>query len=204
MVLWLPYAIVLVLGFIVGIAEVIATFSQAPREAFRTLWAWILVVVNMGVAAGVLAIVQIYAKDANPVLLAIALGIGLPTLIRTKFTVAKQFMGSEDLSINIGWLYDQLLSWFKSEIDIAIVNTRVNTITQLIKKIPNISQLKEIAHTVLQERSLLKQEEVEKQKKFIDDITSSTTIPERAKQVALAKFIWDMGGKDYIKNLIKG
>ncbi len=31
----------------------------------------------------------------------------------------------------------------------------------------------------------------------------SETIPKRAKQVALAKFIWNLGGRDYIKNLIR-
>lgn len=200
---WLPYAIVLILGAIVGLAEIIATFSQAPREAFRTLWAWILTGANMVAAVGVFAIFNLYVKNVNPILLAVAVGVGFPTLIRTKFTVAKQFMGGEDLSINIGWLYDQFLGWFKSEIDISIVNTRLKIIDKLIKKIKEINELRQIAYTILHERSLLTQEDVERFKKYIDGIVESETIPKRAKQVALAKFIWNLGGRDYIKNLIR-
>jgi len=200
---YLPYIIVVILGGVVGIAEVIATFSQTPRDAFRTLWAWILVAVNMGVAAGVLAISQIYAKDANPVLLAVAVGVGLPTLIRTKFTVAKQFMGGEELSINVGWLYDQLLGWFKTEIDIAVVNDRQKIITRLLQKIPEVDKLKDIAHTVLQGRSLFTAMEVTQREEYLNRIAAST-IPDAAKRVAFARFIWDMGGREYIENLIKG
>lgn len=198
---YLPYVIVVILGGVVGIAEVIATFSQTPRDAFRTYWAWILVAVNMGVAAGVLAIAQIYAKDANPGLLAVAVGVGLPTMIRTKFTVAKQFMGGEELSINVGWLYDQLLGWFKTEIDIAVVNDRQKVISQLLQKIPEADKLKDIAHTVLQGRSLFTDVEVKKREDYLNGIATSN-IPDGAKRVAFAKFIWDMGGKEYIENLI--
>jgi|Deesub1362B_J571_1020462.scaffolds.fasta_scaffold00444_2 hypothetical protein len=201
---WLPYIIVFILGAIVGIAEIIATFSPSPREAFRTFWAWVLAGMNAFAAIGVFAIIHFYAKSTNQVLLAVGIGIGFPTLIRTKFTIAKQFMGGEDLSINIGWVYDQFLGWFKSEIDIAVVNKRLKMITQLITKIPDIKKLKVIAHTILQERSILSFEEVEKYEKYINDIVNSTEIPERAKQVALAKFIIHMGGKEYIKNLLKG
>jgi hypothetical protein len=200
---YLPYIIVVILGGVVGIAEVIATFSQTPRDAFRTYWAWILVAVNMGAAAGVLAISQIYAKNAHPVLLAVAIGIGLPTLIRTKFTVAKQFMGGEELSINVGWLYDQLLGWFKTEIDIAVVNDRQKIIGRLLQKIPEVDKLKDVAHTVLQGRSLFTAVEVQKREDYINGIATST-IPDAAKRVALARFIWDMGGREYIENLIRG
>jgi hypothetical protein len=157
----------------------------------------------MGVAAGVLAISQIYAKDANPVLLAVAVGVGLPTLIRTKFTVAKQFMGGEELSINVGWLYDQLLGWFKTEIDIAVVNDRQKIITRLLQKIPEVDKLKDIAHTVLQGRSLFTAMEVTQREEYLNRIAAST-IPDAAKRVAFARFIWDMGGREYIENLIKG
>jgi hypothetical protein len=200
---WLPYLIVSALGGTVGLSEVIATFYQSPREAFRIFWAWILVGLNIITAVGVYVVVNFYAKKVDPLLLAIGVGVGFPTLIRTKFTVAKQFMGSEELSINVGWLYDQFLGWFKSEIDIALVNSRFKILTQFIKKFPDIKKLKEIAHTVLQERSLMSKEEVEKHERYINDIYSSTIIPERAKQIALAKFILNLGGKEYIKNLTK-
>ncbi|MCP2519824.1 hypothetical protein NLB96_02455 [Candidatus Aminicenantes bacterium AC-335-K20] len=199
---WVPYIIVFGLGAIVGIAEIIATFSQNPREAFRTSWAWILVSVNALTATGVFAIIRFYAKNFNTFLLAVGIGIGFPMLIRTKFTIAKKFMGGEDLSINIGWVYDQFLGWFKSEIDIAIVNKRLKMVSKLISKIPDIQKLKIIAHTILQERTILSYEEIKKYEKYINDIVNSLEIPEKAKQVALAKFILNMGGKEYVKSLI--
>ncbi len=196
---WLPYLIAAFLGFAVGATEVVATFSENPRDAFRTGWGWVLIFFNMIMTAGVYAIFSYYANDINKLILATTVGLGLPTLIRTNFTVAKQFQG-QDLNINAGWLYDRFLSWFKFEIDIDLVNIRGKIISDLINQ-QNVATLKETANTVLQERSLINKDDISKQQAYIDQLVSSK-MSDRTKQVALATFIYKTGGRDYVKNLV--
>ena len=105
-----PYGIAVGMGMIVGIAEVVSTFSESPRQALQTGWAWGLVLLNGVGAALMLALVLLSpAARASPMVTALSVGVGLPTLIRTKFTIARQFTGGQggDLSLNLGWLYEQ-------------------------------------------------------------------------------------------------
>lgn len=105
-----PYLLVGALGAGVGLAELSSTFSEYPREAIATKWGQYLMWLNAIAAVGAYFIGRAYAPaGTDPVLLILTIGVGFPALIRTKFTLAKQFGGDgkDDLSINLGWLYDQ-------------------------------------------------------------------------------------------------
>jgi hypothetical protein len=198
---WLPYVVAAFLGLVVGVTEVIATFSANPRDAFRTIWSWILILFNTGITLGVFAIIVFYTPTTNKLVLAAAVGVGLPALIRTNFIVIKQFQGAQDLSINAGWLYDRLLGWFKQETDVDLVSIRGNLVMKLIQS-QEINELKETADTVLQQRSLISTEDVKKQQQYIDDIVASN-MSARTKQSFLATFIYTTGGRDYVENLVR-
>jgi len=151
---------------------------------------------------------QFSPQAANSILTALAVGLGLPTLMRTKFTVAKRLVGGEgegegDLSINIGWLYEQFQNLCKTQIDLALIAHREKLLRGLVDKYPHSAQLVEIAHYVLQERALFTQEDVQRMQNYIEGIKSSTTIPEVAKRVTLARFILDTGGPGYVQELIR-
>jgi hypothetical protein len=203
------YCIVSALGIAVGIAETISTFPASPTEALKTAWAFGLVLLNAVVAALVLAIVFMYAAQMrttlNPLLTALAVGFGLPTLVRTKFTIAKQFGGGDgnDLSINLGWLYDQLLYLCKIEIDLALVKRRQKPIQALLDKYPELDRLKELADRVITERALFTQEDVQRRQAYVDAVYQGT-ISLAAKKVALARFIFETGGRDYMEALSAG
>lgn len=108
-VLLAPYGVVLLLGAIVGLAEITATFPAYPREALRTRWARLLILINALAATLAFWIARTYATNVNLPLLILGVGIGFQALIRTRFTLAKQIGGSEgNVEINLGWLYDQL------------------------------------------------------------------------------------------------
>ncbi|MGH8058033.1 MAG: hypothetical protein ACREOH_12485, partial [Candidatus Entotheonellia bacterium] len=81
-----PYALVALLGGIVGLAEVSSTFAYYPREALRARWALLLILVNASAAALAFWIARILAPDTNPALLVVGVGIGFQALIRTQFT----------------------------------------------------------------------------------------------------------------------
>jgi hypothetical protein len=99
-----PYGIVALLGGIVGLAEISSTFPNYPREALRTRWARLLIVVNVVAAALAFWIAQVLAPDnVNSALLVVGVGVGFQALIRTQFTLAKQLGGSGgDITFNMG------------------------------------------------------------------------------------------------------
>ena len=101
------YSVVVLLGVAVGVAEIISTFSNSPipvMEALTTTgWAVGLVAINTLAAAVVLFIILYTREPSKPIMAALAVGLGLPTLVRTKFTIAKPIGGSvgNDLSIDL-------------------------------------------------------------------------------------------------------
>lgn len=199
------YGVVILRGVAVGIAEVISTFSSFPTEALKTGWAWGLVALNALAAVLVLFIVRYYTGQSNPIMTALAVGVGLPTLVRTKFTLAKQFGGTEgnDLSINLGWLYDQFLYVCKVQIDLVLLQMRRKLIHDLLMKIRTPQESANIAHQVIVERALFSQEDVQRRQEYVNGILQSTTIPDSAKSVGLARFIFETGGRDYVEALIE-
>lgn len=104
-----PYGIVALLGGIVGLAEISSTFPSYPREALRTRWARLLILVNVLAAALAFWIARVLAPaTVDSALLIVGVGIGFQALICTQFTLAKQLGGSGgDITFNMGWLYDQ-------------------------------------------------------------------------------------------------
>lgn len=196
------YAISVGLGMAVGIAEVVSTFRDSPREAMSTGWAWALVLLNGAAAAGVLALALLSPTVRNsPYLSALAVGVGLPTLIRTKFTVAKQFAGGEggDLSINLGWLYDQFQNLCKTQIDLRLMTFRHRLVQKLISRYADTKTLFQLAqHTVLT-RSGLTDEQREEKISYLEKTFEK--LPSETARVAMALFILDTGGREYLEML---
>ncbi len=71
-----PYGVVALLGGIVGLAEISSTFPNYPREALRTWWARLLIVVNILAAILAFWIARVFAPEANQALLIVGVGIG--------------------------------------------------------------------------------------------------------------------------------
>ena len=99
----MPYFVVILLGVIVGLAELASTFADYPMDAVASAWGMGLIGLNGAVAALVFAVVRFYAPETNLSLLVLGVGVGFQALIRTKFTLARQFSGAGggDLSLNL-------------------------------------------------------------------------------------------------------
>jgi len=107
------------------------------------------VLLNAGVAALVLYLVLLNsAASENPLLTGVAVGVGLPTLVRTRFTVARQFSGGEsgDLSLNLGWLYEQFQALCKTQIDLKLMSIRHRLAGRLIQRYADATALFQLAH----------------------------------------------------------
>jgi hypothetical protein len=208
---WEAYVLVAALGGLVGLAEILSTFSSTPLLALRTLWAWLLVALNAGTAVLALWIVfHLLPDTSDPLLIALAVGLGFPALIRTNFTLARR-LGSEAgvgegqaLSINLGWLYEQFQNFVRTQIDLALVLQRQALLRPLVEKYPNLEELVSIAHNLIQERALFSREEIGQMQKYVEDVQEDEKLAESVKRVTLARFILDVGGPGYVKELIRG
>lgn len=200
-----PYLVVGVLGGMVGIAELTATFATYPREALQTRWARILIAVNMVAAVLALIIAQITMPDGNMVLQVIAVGVGFQALIRTRFVLAKQIggdgNGQGEVSLNLGWLYDQFQNLCRTQIDLELMNNRRTAVTRLLEYYPSLTQLYDIAwYTIIARATLTPEEEktrLAELEKLIDP-----KAPEQFARSSIALMILENGGQAYVDLLL--
>lgn len=202
-----PYLVVALLGGIVGLAELTATFQTYPREALQTRWARILVLVNMLAAVLALLIVQAAMPATNVLLQVIGVGIGFQAIIRTKFILAKPMNSGFDnssngeVSVNLGWIYDQFQNLCRTQIDLELMNNRRTAVTHLIKYYPSLAELYDIAwYTIIARATLTPDEEnvrLERLEKLLDP-----KAPENFARTSIALMVLENGGQAYVDLLL--
>jgi len=202
----LPYIFVAVLGGGVGLAELSSTFSDTPREAIATRWGQLLIWINALAAMLAFILVQIYApKDLNPLILIIGVGVGFPAIIRTKFTLAKQFGGASDaggLNVNIGWLYEQFQLLCKKQIDLELMTSRLERVEKMLATY-STPQLYTIARYTLKARATLTTEEAAARTEELKNIINDSEGGPQSTKMNLALLILELGGRSYVDRLIK-
>jgi hypothetical protein len=197
-----PYGLVVLLGAIVGLAEISSTFPSYPREALRTRWARLLILVNMGAAALAFWVARIMAPDANLALLVVGVGIGFQALIRTRFTLAKQIGGTDgNIEINLGWLYDQFQHLCKTQIDLELMKGRRTAVTQLFTRYPTLRDLHSTATYTLLARATLTEEERKARRTALDAMLDPK-VPDDVARTGLALSILENGGTEYVELLL--
>ncbi|MCA9934088.1 MAG: hypothetical protein KC415_09205 [Anaerolineales bacterium] len=198
-----PFFAVGLLGAIVAVAELASTFQTYPREALSTRWAQILVFINVVAAALALIVVQITMPEMNPVLRILSVGVGFQALIRTRFVLAKPIDGNEqgEISLNLGWLYDQFQNLCRNQIDLELMNNRRTAVTQLLDYYPTLAELYDIAwYTIIARATLTPEEEqarLDELEKLLDP-----KAPEQFARTSIALMILENGGQAYVNLLL--
>jgi hypothetical protein len=199
----IPYGVVGLLGAIVAIAELSSTFQTYPREALRTRWASVLVVINIVSAILALIITRITMPEMNPVLQVLAVGVGFQALIRTRFILAKPIngRGEGEISLNLGWLYDQFQNLCRTQIDLELMNNRRTAVTRLLEYYPSLAELYDIAwYTIIARATLSDDEEAARLaelEKLIDP-----KAPEQFARTSIALMVLENGGQAYVDLLL--
>ncbi len=198
-----PVAAVALLGAIVGLAEITSTFPNYPREALRTRWARILVLINAVAAVLAFWIARVYAPTANLILTVVGVGIGFQALIRTRFTLARQIGGSGngDVSLNLGWLYEQFQTLCKTQIDLELMNGRRTAVTRLIERYPTLAELRDIAEYTIVARATLALEEEKARLAELDKLFDPKA-PANLARTGTALAILENGGLAYVDLLL--
>ncbi len=198
-----PYVAVALLGAVVGLAEIASTFPNYPREALVTRWAKNLVLINAIAAALALGIAQIYAPATNLILTVLGVGIGFQAIIRTRFTLAKQIGGSgeNDVSLNLGWLYEQFQNLCKTQIDLELMNGRRTAVTRLIERYPTLAELHDIAEYTIVSRATLAPDEAKARMAELDKLFDPKA-PANFARTSIALKILENGGQAYVDLLL--
>jgi hypothetical protein len=199
-----PYLVVGALGAIVAIAELSATFQTYPREALNTRWARILILVNIVSAIVALVLVRITMPETDVVVQVLTVGVGFQAIIRTRFVLAKPIGGGHnggEISLNLGWLYDQFQNLCRTQIDLELMNNRRTAVTRLIQYYPSLAQLYDTAwYTIIARATLTKAEEEERLTEL--ERLMDPKAPESFARASIALMILENGGQAYVDLLL--
>ena len=198
-----PYLAVGLLGGIVGVAELASTFQTYPREALLTRWAWVLIIVNIVAAMFALLIVRATMTEMNVTLQILTVGVGFQAVIRTKFVLAKQVGGSgnSEVSVNLGWLYDQFQNMARTQIDLELMNRRRTAVTRLTTYYSTLAELYDVAYYTITARATLTPAEEKAKLEEIEKLLEPNA-PEYYAKSSLALMILENGGGAYVELLL--
>ncbi|MCC7494940.1 MAG: hypothetical protein IT204_21510 [Fimbriimonadaceae bacterium] len=106
---WSAPLIGLVVGAAIGFLEVLETFPTHAGSAFRTGWGFVLVVANAMMSLLAVALALAIYQPAYPLLVAVAISLALPVVIRTRFTLLKASPTiGDDVVLDLGQAYDRI------------------------------------------------------------------------------------------------
>lgn len=200
-----PYLGVALLGATVAMAELASTFPTYPREALRTRWSRILILVNVVAAILALIIARVTMPEANPVLLVIGVGVGFQSIIRTKFVLARSIGGpgerENEVSLNLGWLYEQFQNLCRTQIDLELMKNRRTAVIHLLEIYPTIAQLYDIAYYTIIARATLTPEEEKMRLEQLQTLIDPKA-PEYFARNSMALTILENGGPGYVEMLL--
>jgi hypothetical protein len=199
-----PYILVGLLGATVATAELVSTFQTYPREALRTRWAWILILVNVVAAMIALVVVRVTMTEMNPSLQVLSVGVGFQAIIRTRFVLAKRIGddGTEgEVALNLGWLYDQFQNLARTQIDLELMNNRRTAVTRLLEYYPSMAELYDIAWYTITSRATLTREQEEQRKADLEKLLDPKA-PENFAKSSIALAILENGGQAYVELLL--
>jgi hypothetical protein len=200
----IPYLAVSALGAAVGLSEISSTFSDYPREAIVTRWGQYLISLNALAAALAYLLARVYAPaEIDPIVLIVGVGVGFPALIRTKFTLAKNFSGGQgegDVSVNLGWLYDQFQYLCKKQIDLELMTYRRMKVDQLLQRYTTIQELYDTALYTLKARATLTLEEEAAKRAELERIISDK-LPQELTRLDLGLLILELGGVAFVDSM---
>ncbi len=198
------YVLVGLLGATVAIAELVSTFQTYPREALRTRWAWILILVNVVAAIIALVVVRVTMTSMNSALQILSVGVGFQAIIRTRFVLAKRLGddGEEgEVALNLGWLYDQFQNLARTQIDLELMNNRRTAVTRLLDYYPSMAELYDIAWYTITARATLTREQENQRKSDLEKLLDPKA-PENFAKSSIALMILENGGQPYVELLL--
>ncbi len=202
---WVPYLIACVGGCIAGFMEVLKKFEARECAALRTVWGWLLILFNLALAPGLLWLVtKPFGRDPS-VPLGFVIGITLPALIRTKYTLIKGGLGGDkDVVVDLSLFYDAFMDFFKRQAERSVVGQRQRFVRQVISHFSKVEDLAGVAKKVISEGGSIPVSEIKQAITLVDEVVDNKDYPSAYKRAYLASIILKAADRAYVRKLLKG
>ena len=200
----LPWGLyLLAAGVSLAVAEVVSVFERDPVRALRIWGAAFLLLLNAAMAVLLLALVRSFWPGGDSPWTALAVGLGLPTLVRSRFTVMKPLpgtAGSEGVEIRLDELYERLQRFCRGRIDLALAGQRVRLVGQAVDRL-ELAELERRLRLLLEGGLVLATSD--KARQYVDRILAQEEYGEERKRMLLAFAILDHGGHQMLEEVLK-
>jgi hypothetical protein len=200
-----PYVMATVISGVLAIAEIVTVFENDPMRALRTRGAAILVLLNIAFVLTLLYIVYNLggtAAQGNRILTALGVAFGLPTLLKTRFTLIKPLPGSgeEGIAISLDELYGRLQRFCRRQIDQSLAEKRVQLVEDAMNRL-DLAVLETRLRLFLEGGLTLTDSNAAT---FVDRILAHPTYSEEKKRMLLAFGILNYGGHRTLNGMLRG
>jgi len=148
-----------------------------------------------------LALVRYLKPDSNPLWTAVAVGIGLPVLLRTNFNLIKPLDASSSTGVGISFeeIYGRLQAFCRRRTDVSLATQRIRTVDEAIK-IVELSGLETRLRLLLEGGLLTIGEESQG---YVDKIINHTEYNDDRKSMLLTFAILNFGGDRMLEEMVK-
>ena len=199
---WALYLLAVGASLALAVAEVVSAFEPDPVRALRTWGSILLLLLNVAMAVLLLALVRSFGGGGDSPWAALAIGLGVPTLVRTRFTVMRPLPGtveSEGVEIRLDELYERLQSFCRRRIDVALAGQRVRMVEQARDRL-ELEELERKSRLLLEGGLVVTASQAGA---YVDKILGKQEYDEERKRMLLAFAILNFGGHGMLEEMLK-
>jgi hypothetical protein len=199
---WGLYLLAAVASLVLAVSEVVSSFELDPVRALRTWGSTLLLLLNAAMAVLILALMRSFGAGGDSPWMALAVGLGVPTLVRTRFTVMKPLPGtaeSEGVEIRLDELYERLQSFCRRRIDVALAGQRVRMVEQAMDRL-ELEELERKSRLLLEGGLVVTASQASA---YVDKILGKQEYDEERKRMLLAFAILNFGGHGMLEEMLK-
>lgn len=197
-----PYMLVASISTAIAISEIVTVFENDASRALKTWGSFLLIFLNVAFSILLLMMVNSVGNYgvSNRFWIALGVGLGFSTLLRTKFTFIKPLPGSADegVAVSLDELYGRLQRFCRRQIDQRLATDRVQTVDEAMAQL-DLAVLEQRLRLLLEGGLILADPNAAK---YVDRILEQTTYTESRKKMLLAFGLLNYGGFNTLKKLL--
>jgi hypothetical protein len=175
----LIYALVFVLGGLLGLTEILGRYTESPAAALKSPGAFFYVLVNASASALALFLLARLAPEiTNPITQVLLSGLGAMAFLRS--SVFKARVGGEDVAIGPAIILDTLVKFADTQVERTRAIDRASSIASVIQSLPLAQAGTDLPRLCFALRQNLP---AEIRQNVLDDITLIVTDTRRSESV---------------------
>jgi hypothetical protein len=189
----LIYALVFVLGGLLGLTEILGRYSDSPTAALKSPGAFFYVLVNASASTlALFLLARLVPEITNPITQVLLAGLGAMAFLRSSVFKAK--VGSEEVAIGPAIILDTLLKFADTQVDRGRAIDRASRIASIMQSLPLAQASTDLPQLCF---ALMQDLPGEIRQRVLDEITLIVTDTKRSepmKAMEIGLVLWDRVG----------